>query len=486
MRRIGHCTNGGTQPARVLILGAAGRDFHNFNVVFRGDARYRVVAFTAQQIPHIADRVFPSELAGPAYPDGIPIHEEERLEQLIRDLHVDVCVMSYSDVAHEDVMHLASRANAGGANFELLGASHTMLRSRLPVVAVCASRTGAGKSQTSRAVVRLLREAGRRVAVMRHPMPYGDLVAARVQRFATPEDLAREHVTIEEREEYEPHIAAGSVVYAGVDYQAILERAEVDADVLVWDGGNNDTSFLAADIYITVVDPHRAGHELTFYPGETNLRLATAVLINKVDTADVNAVQLVRENVRRTNHRATILEAASPIRVDAPALLAGKRVLAVEDGPTVTHGGMPYGAATIAARGLGATLVDPRPFAVGEIAETFREYARLGPLLPAMGYGERQIKDLEATIAQAAAGGVEAVAIGTPIDLARLVRLTIPATRVRYDLEERGTPTLADVLAPLTQGAEMSVEFTGRLTREVTNWAGRSSAAPGGIHAATS
>lgn len=478
MRRIRTSTAVAVQPSRVLILGAAGRDFHNFNVVFRDDARYRVVAFTAQQIPHIAGRVFPSALAGPTYPDGIPIEDEDRLEQLIRDLHVDVCVMSYSDVAHEDVMHLCSRANAAGADFQLLGASRTMLRSRLPVVAVCASRTGAGKSQTSRAVVRILRDAGRRVAIMRHPMPYGDLVAARVQRFASAQDLAHEHVTIEEREEYEPHIAAGSVVYAGVDYEAILERAERDADVLVWDGGNNDTSFLAADIYITVVDPHRAGHELTYYPGETNLRLATAVLINKVDSAAPAAVARVRENVRRTNPRATIIEAASPIHVDAPDVLAGRRVLAVEDGPTVTHGGMQYGAATIAARELGATLVDPRPFASGEIAETFLEYPRLGPLLPAMGYGEQQIHDLEATIARAAAAGVEAVAIGTPIDLTRLIRIALPATRVRYDLEERGTPTLADVLAPLMQGAAMRVEFGGRLTREVTGGMRRIGAAP--------
>lgn len=450
------------RPDRVLILGAAGRDFHNFNVVFRDDPRYHVVAFTAQQIPHIAERVFPRELAGSAYPNGIPIHEEERLEELIRDLQVDVCVMSYSDVAHVDVMHLASRANAAGADFELLGARRTMLRTHLPVVAVCASRTGAGKSQTSRAVVRLLREAERRVVVMRHPMPYGDLVAARVQRFATAQDLAREHVTIEEREEYEPHIAAGSVVYAGVDYQAILERAESEADVLVWDGGNNDTSFLAADIYITVLDPHRAGHELTYYPGETNLRLATAVVINKIDTADPADIGRVRDNVLRTNPRATILEAASPIKADAPELLAGKRVLAIEDGPTVTHGGMRYGAATIMARRLGATLVDPRPFAVGEVAEAFAHYPELGPLLPAMGYGEGQIRDLEATIARAAAAGVEAVAIGTPVDLAHLLEIPVPHTRVRYELEERGTPTLADVLAPLTQGAEMAVELSSR------------------------
>jgi len=436
------------EPTRVLILGAAGRDFHNFNVVYRGDSRHRVVALTAQQIPHIADRRYPAELAGDGYPDGIPIHEEARLETLIRDLRVDVCVMAYSDVAHVDVMHLASRANAAGADFAMLGVRRTMLRARHPVVAVCASRTGAGKSQTSRAVVRLLREAGRRVVVLRHPMPYGDLRAQRVQRFASSEDLGRQRVTIEEREEYEPHLATGSVVYAGVDYQAILEQAESDADVLVWDGGNNDSSFLAADVYLTVVDPHRAGHELTFYPGETNLRLADAVLINKVDTAEPQMVEQVRANVRATNPRAAILEAASPLVADAPELLSG-RVLAVEDGPTLTHGGMRYGAATLAVRRAGGELVDPRPFAVGEIAETFARYPDLGPLLPAMGYGERQVRDLEATIAQAAADGVQAVVIGTPIDLARLVRIPVPHTRVRYELEVRGPPGLADVLAPV-------------------------------------
>ena len=436
------------EPTRVLILGAAGRDFHNFNVVYRGDSRHRVVALTAQQIPHIADRRYPAELAGDGYPDGIPIHEEARLETLIRDLRVDVCVMAYSDVAHVDVMHLASRANAAGADFAMLGVRRTMLRARHPVVAVCASRTGAGKSQTSRAVVRLLREAGRRVVVLRHPMPYGDLRAQRVQRFASSEDLGRQRVTIEEREEYEPHLATGSVVYAGVDYQAILEQAESDADVLVWDGGNNDSSFLAADVYLTVVDPHRAGHELTFYPGETNLRLADAVLINKVDTAEPQMVEQVRANVRATNPRAAILEAASPLVADAPELLSG-RVLAVEDGPTLTHGGMRYGAATLAVRRAGGELVDPRPFAVGEIAETFARYPDLGPLLPAMGYGERQVRDLEATIAQAAADGVQVVVIGTPIDLARLVRIPVPHTRVRYELEVRGPPGLADVLAPV-------------------------------------
>ena len=434
---------------RVLILGAAGRDFHNFITVYRGDERFRVVAFTAQQIPHIAGRRFPAALAGVGYPDGIPVYEESRLEELVRALRVELCVMAYSDVAHVDVMHLASRANAAGADFALLGAQRTMLSSSRPVVAICASRTGAGKSQTSRAVVRLLREAGRRVVVLRHPMPYGDLLAQRVQRFAGREDLDRYDATIEEREEYEPHLATGSVVYAGVDYPAILERAEADADVIVWDGGNNDTSFLRADLYITVVDPHRAGHELTYYPGETNLRLADVVLINKVDTADAAAVRQVRANVRAANPRATIIEAASPPRADEPALLAGRRVLAVEDGPTTTHGGMAYGAATIAARAAGAELVDPRPFAVGEIAETFARYPSLGPLLPAMGYGDQQVRDLAETIRRAVCGGVEAVAIGTPVDLARLVAITVPHTRVRYDLEVRGTPTLSDVLAPL-------------------------------------
>ena len=435
------------EPSRVLILGAAGRDFHDFNVLYRDDPRYRVVAFTAQQIPHIADRRYPRELAGALYPDGIPIHPEERLEALIHELGVDVCVMAYSDVSHEDVMHLASRANAAGADFQLPAARRTMLRAARPVIAVCASRTGAGKSQTSRAIVRLLRDAGRRVVVLRHPMPYGELVAQRVQRFATAEDLERHRVTIEEREEYEPHLATGSIVYAGVDYAAILALAERDADVLVWDGGNNDTSFLAADCYVTVVDPHRAGHELTYHPGETNLRLADVVVVNKVDTADPDAVRRVRENVARANPRAVVVEAASPPRADAPAVLAGRRVLAVEDGPTLTHGGMAYGAATLAARAAGATLVDPRPFAVGEIAETFARYPALGPLLPAMGYGAQQVRDLETTLARAAAGGVEAIAIGTPIDLAALVGLPVPFTRVRYELEVRGTPTLADVLA---------------------------------------
>lgn len=445
------------QPTRVLILGAAGRDFHDFNVLYRDNPRYQVVGFTAQQIPHIAERRFPWTLAGAGYPQGIPIHPEERLEELIRELAVDVCVMAYSDLSHVDVMHLASRANAAGADFELIAARRTMLKAARPVVAVCASRTGAGKSQTSRAVVRVLRDAGLQVVVMRHPMPYGDLAAQRVQRFATDEDLVHHRVTIEEREEYEPHLATGCVVYAGVDYAAILAEAEREADVLVWDGGNNDTAFLLPDLYLTVVDPHRAGHELTYYPGETNLRLADVVLVNKVDTADADAVRIVRANVTSANPRARILEAASPPRADAVQVLAGRRVLAVEDGPTLTHGGMRYGAATIAAQQAGAELVDPRPFAVGEIAETFARYPNLGALLPAMGYGEQQIRDLEQTIARAAEAGVQAVAIGTPIDLARLVRIPVPHTRVRYELEVRGTPTLADVLAPIVSAASRPV-----------------------------
>ena len=345
------------QRVRTLILGAAGRDFHNFNVVFRADPAYEVVGFTAQQIPHISNRRYPPELAGELYPDGIPIFEEERLESLIPELNVASCVMAYSDVAHVDVMHLASRCNAAGAEFVLLAPARTMLRSSKPVAAICASRTGAGKSQTTRAVVTVLREAGKRVVVLRHPMPYGDdLTTQRVQRFATEEDLQRHRVTIEEREEYEPHLAVGTVVYAGVDYEAILAQAEREADVVLWDGGNNDTPFIAPDVWITVVDPHRPGHELTYYPGEANTRLATAVLINKVDTADPEAIGRVRANVRAVNPRAPILEGASPLTVDQPELLRGKRVLAIEDGPTLTHGGMRYGAAAIAAREAGHRL----------------------------------------------------------------------------------------------------------------------------------
>lgn len=452
-------------PTRVLILGAAGRDFHDFNMLYRRDPAFHVVGFTAQQIPHIAERRFPRELAGERYPQGIPIHPEERLEELVRELAVDLCVMAYSDLSHDEVMHLASRATAAGADFQVIAPRRTMLASRRPVVAVCASRTGAGKSQTSRAVVRILRDAGLRVVVLRHPMPYGELAAQRVQRFATGDDLVRHHVTIEEREEYEPHLATGSVVFAGVDYATIVDEAEHEADVLVWDGGNNDTSFLVADLYVTVVDPHRAGHELTFHPGETNLRLANVVVINKVDTAEPEAVRAVRDNVKRVNPRAVIIEAASPPRADTPEILAGKRVLVVEDGPTLTHGGMRYGAATIAARRLGAELADPRAYAVGEILETFAKYPALGPLLPAMGYGEQQVHDLQETIERAAARGVQAVAIGTPIDLGRLITIPVPSTRVRYELEVRGSPSLSELLAPVVLAAtsrRMPVRTTAR------------------------
>ena len=436
---------------RILILGAAGRDFHVFNMMFRDDARAQVVGFTAQQIPHIDDRRYPPELAGEAYPDGIPIYAEGQLESLIRTLHVDRCVMAYSDVSHEYVMHMASRVNAAGPRFELPGASETMVRAtRCAVVAVCASRTGVGKSQTSRAVANLLRSTGRMVSVVRHPMPYGDLLKQRVQRFAGEDDLILHDVTIEEREEYEPHIANGSVVFAGVDYEAILHEAEKEADVVLWDGGNNDTSFFEADVYITLVDPHRPGHELAYYPGETNLRLADVVIINKVRTAEPEQVAEVRRNVLRVNPDAMILEAASPWTVDDPSILAGRRVLAIEDGPTLTHGGMKYGVGMLGARDAGAVeLVDPRPYLVGELKDTFEKYPELGPLLPAMGYGEQQISDLEATLRRAAEDGVEAVAIGTPIDLGRLIDVPIPHTRVRYELEVLGRPTLEEALAPV-------------------------------------
>jgi predicted GTPase len=438
---------------RVLILGAAGRDFHVFNTAYRDDPSVRVVAFTAEQIPGIDDRRYPASLAGEHYPDGIPIRPEAELEEIIAAEGVTRCVMAYSDVSHEYVMHLASRVNAAGPDFEIGGAARTMLPSSRPVVAVCASRTGVGKSQTSRAVARVLRDAGRRVAVVRHPMPYGDLEAQRVQRFAGEEDLVAHEVTIEEREEYEPHIASGSVVFAGVDYEAILRAAEEEGDVILWDGGNNDTSFFRADLYITLVDPHRAGHELSYHPGETNVRLADLVIVNKVDTADPAGVEAVEENVRSVNPEARVVRAASPITVEEPGVLEGKRVLVVEDGPTLTHGGMAYGAGTLGAREAGAAeIVDPRPFLVGELQETFARYPELGPLLPAMGYGDRQVRDLEATLRRAAEGGVEAVAVGTPIDLGRLVEIPVPHTRIRYELELRGETTLEELLAPVLAG----------------------------------
>jgi predicted GTPase len=431
---------------RTIILGAAGRDFHNFNVVYRSDETHEVVAFTAEQIPHIADRRYPALLAGPLYPEGIRVYAERELEELIGRLGATLCVLSYSDLSHDAVGHLASRVNAAGSDFTMLGAERTMLRSEVPVVSVCASRTGAGKSQTSRAVISILRDAGQKVAVLRHPMPYGDLAAQRVQRFADRADLDRHEVTIEEREEYEPHLAMGSVVWAGVDYAAILREAEQDAQVIVWDGGNNDTSFLHSDLYITVVDPHRPGHEMSYYPGETNVRLADVVIINKVDTAAEADIATVRANVAGLNPRALILEAESRIEVADPELLRGQRVVAVEDGPTLTHGGMPWGAAVIGATRSGGTPMETRPYAVGELRDTFAQYPHIGAALPAMGYGEQQLHDLQATIAAAAQDGAAAVVIGTPIDLAQLIDIPIPCTRVRYSLRLRQPAELERLL----------------------------------------
>jgi predicted GTPase len=431
---------------RVLIVGAAGRDFHNFNVVYRDRADTEVVAFTATQIPNIDDRRYPAELAGPRYPDGIPIHPEEALESLIREHHVDEVVFSYSDVTHEHVMHIASRALAAGASYRLLASRLTMLRSTKPVVAVCAVRTGSGKSQTTRYVAGLLRDTGRRVAIVRHPMPYGDLAKQAVQRYATYADLDANDCTIEEREEYEPAIDAGHLMFAGVDYERILRAAESEADVVLWDGGNNDTPFFAPDLHIVVVDPHRAGHELRYHPGETNLRMADVCVVNKVDSAPAEAVERVVESVRTANPRAEIVLAASPIAVEGDAgSIVGKRVLAIEDGPTLTHGEMTYGAAVLAAEQNGAAaLVDPRPFAVGTIAETFEHYPGIGTLLPAMGYGRAQMDDLRETISRSDA---DLVLIGTPIDLRRVIELDKPALRVTYRLEELDGRPLADLLA---------------------------------------
>jgi predicted GTPase len=429
---------------RILILGAAGRDFHDFNVAFRGDASSEVVAFTATQIPGIAGRRYPPELSGPLYPEGIPIVAESDLERLVRDLAVDEVVLSYSDLAHTDVMHLASRSLAAGAAFRLLSPRKTMLPSRVPVVAVTAVRTGAGKSQIARALARALRREDRRVVVARHPMPYGDLRAERVQRFATPQDLDRAHVTVEEREEYEPHLANGTIVYAGVDYAAILEAAEREADLVIWDGGNNDVPFFAPKVWIAVADPHRAGHELTHHPGETNLRSAGIIVVNKVDSATADAVARVRANVERVRPGVPIVHARSAVTVDDPSLVRGKRVLLVDDGPTLTHGGMPAGAAKVAADRFGAaSIVDPRPVAVGRIAETYAQYPHIGPVLPAMGYSDREVLDLEATIARV---DCDTILIGSPIDLAHLVRLPQPSTRVRYEVDPEDAPRLVDLV----------------------------------------
>jgi predicted GTPase len=434
------------ERSRVLIAGAAGRDFHDFNVLYRDDPTREVVAFTATQIPNIDARRYPPELAGPLYPDGIAIKPESELEELVRANGVDEVVFAYSDVTHEYVMHLASRALAAGADFRLLSAASTELRARKPVVAVCAARTGAGKSQTTRHVARLLREAGHRVAVLRHPMPYGDLARQAVQRFERYEDMEAADCTIEEREEYEPHLDEGNLVFAGVDYGAILEQAETEADVVLWDGGNNDTPFLRPDLHIVVLDPHRAGHELRYHPSETNLLLADVCVVNKVDTATPEGIEAVLDAIRTHNPRAQVVRAASPVTVEENGeRVAGRRVLCIEDGPTLTHGEMPYGAAVLAAQAGGAAeLVDPRPFAVGSIQRVYERFPHLGRVLPAMGYGDEQVLELQETIARSDA---DLVLIGTPIDLRRLISFDKPALRVSYRFEDAGTPTLRDVLA---------------------------------------
>ena len=432
---------------RVIIIGAAGRDFHNFNTRYRQDAACEVVAFTAAQIPDIDGRRYPAALAGPRYPQGIPIHAEEDLPGLIGDLGVDECAFSYSDVSYEYVMRLSALVQAAGATFTLLGPRDTQLASTKPVVSVCAVRTGCGKSQTARRVIEVLMSRGLKVVAVRHPMPYGDLAAQKVQRFATLEDLEEHHCTIEEMEEYEPHVVRGNVIYAGVDYEAILRAAEADpggCDVIVWDGGNNDFPFFRPDLAITVVDPHRPGHEIGYYPGEVNLRTADVVVINKMDSAPAAGVATVRANIDAVNPGAAVVGANSALRLDDPSVVAGKRVLVVEDGPTLTHGGMKIGAGTVAAERFGAAaLVDPRPYLVGRLRETFATYPEIGTLLPAMGYGPEQLADLEATIATTPA---DAVVIGTPIDLARVIRIDRPRARVFYDLEEIGTPNLAGLL----------------------------------------
>jgi predicted GTPase len=431
----------------VIIIGAAGRDFHNFNTYYRDNESYNVVAFTAAQIPDIDGRKYPTELAGKLYPAGIPIYAEQDLPRLIKELKVHTCIFSYSDVPYQRVMELSSIVNAAGANFGLLGPGQTQVKSTKPVIAVVATRTGCGKSQTSRKVIEYLMAKGLKVVAIRHPMPYGDLNAQKVQRFAKVEDLAKHKCTVEEMEEYEPHVVRGNVIYAGVDYEAIVRAAEKDpdgCDVILWDGGNNDFPFYVPDLTITVADPHRAGHELAYYPGEVNMRIADAIVINKMDSASPEGIQIVRESIAKVNPTAIVIDGASPIKVDNPELIKGKRVLVVEDGPTLTHGEMKLGAGIIAARKFGAAeLIDPRPFAVGKLAETFRIYPNIGTLLPAMGYGDEQLRDLEKTINNT---DCDSVIIGTPIDLNRIVKINKPNTRVYYDLQEIGEPNLDSLL----------------------------------------
>ena len=431
----------------IIIIGAAGRDFHNFNTYYRGNELYNVVAFTAAQIPDIDDRKYPTELAGNLYPQGIPIYPQDKLPELIKELKVDECVFAYSDIKYEAVMAISAIVNASGADFTLLGPKSTSIKSTKPVISVCAVRTGSGKSQTSRKIIETLMENNLKVVAIRHPMPYGNLVAQRVQRFATVDDFKKHHCTIEEMEEYEPHVERGNIIYAGVDYEDILRAAETDpdgCDVIVWDGGNNDFSFYEADLSVTVVDPHRPGHELSYYPGEVNLRIADVAVINKIDSATKEAIAVVEENIKKNNHGAKIIKAESSITVDNPEIIKGKRVLVVEDGPTLTHGEMKMGAGTIAAQRLGAKeFVDPRPYTVGKLKDTFNIYPNIGILLPAMGYGEQQLKDLEETINNT---DCDVVVIGTPIDLNRIININKPSTRVHYELKEIDSPNFNEII----------------------------------------
>ena len=435
-------------------MGAAGRDFHNFNVYFRNNRDYKVVAFTAAQIPNIQRRIYPPELAGGAYPRGIPIYPEEELPKLIKKFKIDQIFFAYSDISNQDVMMKASMVLACGADFSFMGLKSTMLEAKVPVISVCAVRTGAGKSQTSRQIVRILKKKGKRVVIVRHPMPYGDLKRQIVQRFATRQDLNKSNCTIEEREEYEPHIDSGSIVYTGVEYERILRQAEKEADIIVWDGGNNDVPFFKPNLHFVVADPHRAGHELTYYPSTINLRLADILIINKVDTANPAKVEQVKANVKSINPSALVLDAASPITVDKPELIKNKRVLVVEDGPTVTHGNMPFGAATLAAKKLGAKeIVDPKPYAVGSIKETYEQYPHLGKVLPAVGYSERQIAELKTTID---ATPCDVILVGTPVDLGRITRLNKPAVRVKYDLQVLGPICLEKIVDNFLKGNKTS------------------------------
>ncbi|MGM8213194.1 cyclic 2,3-diphosphoglycerate synthase [Virgibacillus sp. W0430] len=432
----------------VIIIGAAGRDFHNFNTYYRDNESYNVVAFTAAQIPDIDGRRYPAELAGELYPEGIPIYSQDQLTELLHELDVDECAFAYSDITYNEVMGVSAIVNASGADFTLLGPKNTMIKSNKPVISVCAVRTGTGKSQTSRKIIETLMKHGLKVVAVRHPMPYGDLAAQKVQRFATVDDLKKHQCTIEEMEEYEPHVERGNIIYAGVDYEAILRAAENDpdgCDVILWDGGNNDFSFYETDLAFTVLDPHRPGHELSYYPGEVSLRTADVTIINKIDSADEESINIVEKNIKFANPDATIIKAESKITVDKPEIIKGKRVLVVEDGPTLTHGEMKIGAGTVAAERLGAKeFVDPRPYTVGKLTETFEIYKEIGQVLPAMGYGEQQLKDLETTINQT---DCDVVIIGTPMDLTRIININKPCTRVHYDLDEVGSPNLEEILS---------------------------------------